>query len=53
MNGDFAAFGKAYRDLAPEEWAVVRSIATERFLALTWLCGRAPANQWDETPVNE
>ena len=51
-DGDFTVFGKAYRDLSPEEWATVRSISVERHFALNWLCGYAPSNRWDETPTN-
>ncbi len=49
IDGDFGALGKAYRDLAPAEWEIVRSIAAERHFALNWLCGYAKANQWDDT----
>lgn len=45
IAGDFPAFDKAYRELAVDEAALACSIATERHLALTWLCGQ-PA-EWD------
>ena len=48
----FLAFGKAYRDLGPEEYAIATSIARERHFALNWLCGHAPGNRWDETPTD-
>lgn len=51
INGDFPAFGKAYRDLSEQEWAKIRSITMERHFALNWLCGYAPNGQWDETPT--
>lgn len=51
IDEDFAAFGKAYRDLSEEEWPIIRSITMERHLALNWLCGYAPGNRWDETPI--
>ena len=52
VNGDFPAHGKAYRDLSADEYASVSSIALERHRALNWICGRAPENQWDETPTD-
>lgn len=51
IDGDFPAFGKAYRDLDQHEWSAVRSVSIERQFALNWLCGRAPNNRWDETPT--
>lgn len=51
INGDFPAFGKAYRDLSEQEWAKIRSITMERHFALNWLCGHAPGGRWDETPT--
>jgi hypothetical protein len=52
VAGDFPAFGKAYRDLAPEEWATVRSITLERHFAFNWLCGHSPEHRWDDTPTD-
>lgn len=52
IDGDFPALGRAYRDLSPDEWANAESIAMERHLALNWLCGYAPDNEWDETPTD-
>ena len=52
LDEDFPAFGRAYRDLSPEEWAQARSIAMERHFALNWLCGYAPGNQWSLTPTD-
>ena len=40
MRGDFRAYGKVYRHLAPEQHAEAHSIAAERHHALNWLCGR-------------
>jgi len=51
IDGDFPAFGKAYRDLSEQEWAKIRSITMERHFALNWLCGHAPGGRWDETPT--
>ena len=50
IDEDFPAFGKPYRDLPPDEYARVTSIAMERHLALNWLCGLGPS--WDETPTD-
>jgi len=52
IGDDFPARGKAYRDLTPEEWSEVRSIAVQRHFTLNWLCGYAPGNRWDETPTD-
>lgn len=52
IDGDFPVLGRAYRDLPPDEWASVQSIAMERHFALNWLCGYAPGNEWDETPTH-
>jgi len=52
IDGDFPAFGRAYRDLSESEWSTTRSITLERHFALNWLCGYAPGNNWDETPTN-
>lgn len=52
IRGDFPAKGKAYRELAADEWAEVTSICVERHHALNWLCGHAPNNRWDETPTH-
>jgi hypothetical protein len=52
IEDDFPAQGKAYRDLTDGEWSQVRSITVERHFTLNWLCGYAPANNWDETPTD-
>lgn len=52
IDGDFPARGKAYRDLTPDEWFEVRSIAIQRHYTLNWLCGYAPGNNWDKTPTH-
>ncbi len=52
IDDDFAACGKAYRDLTDAEWSPVRSITIERHFALNWLCGYAANNNWDETPTD-
>ena len=52
IDGDFAALGKAYRDLTSEEFASLTSIAQERHEAFNWLCGYAPDNRWADTPTD-
>ncbi len=52
IDEDFAVHKKAYRDLSSEEWTDIRSITVERHLAFNWLCGCAPDNQWDDTPLD-
>lgn len=47
VDGDFPAFGKAYRLLSNEELGLKSSIAQERHYALNWVCGYAP--DWDHT----
>ena len=39
LRGDFAAYGKVYRHLSPEQHAEAHSIALERHHALNWLVG--------------
>jgi hypothetical protein len=53
IEEDFPAFGKAYRELGAHEWSEVRSITMQRHFTLNWLCGFAPGNRWDETPMDE
>jgi hypothetical protein len=50
IDGDFPAFGKAYRDLDGEEYANATAIAMERHRALNWLCGYA--SEWDNVPTD-
>jgi hypothetical protein len=50
MRGDFRAYGKVYRHLAPEQLAEAHSIAAERQHALAWLCGEGDA--WDDVPLD-
>ena len=49
LRGDFAAFGKVYRQLDADRRALAHSIAAERHLALAWLCG---SGAWDETETD-
>ena len=50
QRGDFRAFGKVYRHLAPEQHAEAHSIALERHHALNWLCGAGAT--WDTVPLD-
>ena len=50
MRGDFRAYGKVYRHLAPEQHAEAHSIAVERHHALNWLCGAGET--WDGVPLD-
>jgi hypothetical protein len=50
MRGDFGAYGKVYRHLAPEQHAEAHSIAVERHHALNWLCGAGET--WDDVPLD-
>jgi hypothetical protein len=50
IRGDFRAFGKAYRQLTPEERAEAHSIALERHHALSWLCGDGAT--WEDVPLD-
>jgi hypothetical protein len=51
IDGDFPAFGKAYRTLTEKEWQNIRFVSIKRHHALNWLCGFAPKNRWDKTPI--
>ena len=50
MRGDFRAFGKVYRHLAPQQQAEALSIALERHHALNWLCGHGTG--WHDVPLD-
>jgi hypothetical protein len=50
MRGDFRAYGKVYRHLAPDQHAEAHSIAVERHHALNWLCGEGET--WDDVPLD-
>ena len=50
MRGDFRAYGKVYRHLAPEQQAEAHSIALERQHALNWLAGLG--DSWDDVPLD-
>jgi hypothetical protein len=49
IDGDFPAYGKAYRDLAAGECSEAGSIAGERHYALNWLSGYS--SDWDSVPT--
>jgi hypothetical protein len=50
IRGDFRAYGKVYRHLAPEQQAEAHSIALERQHALNWLAGLG--DSWDGVPLD-
>jgi hypothetical protein len=50
LRGDFRAYGKVYRHLAPGQQAEAHSIALERHHALNWLCGAGAT--WDDVPLD-
>ncbi len=50
MRGDFRAYGKVYRHLAPEQQQEAHSIAVERQHALNWLAGLG--GSWDDVPLD-
>jgi hypothetical protein len=50
IRGDFRAYGRAYRQLTPEERAEAHSIALERHHALNWLCGEGAT--WEDVPLD-
>jgi hypothetical protein len=50
MRGDFPAYGKIYRHLAPAQLLEARSIAAERQHALNWLCGEG--RSWDDVTLD-
>ncbi len=52
VDGDFPAFGKAYREISEPEYFLATSIAIERHRAFNWLCGQAPGNIWAQTPTD-
>ena len=52
VDGDFALFGRASRDLDAGAFSTARSLALERLRAHNWLCGRAPDNRWERTPID-
>lgn len=52
IDNDFPAFGKAFKDLAPDEFQEMMSISMERHKAFNWLCGYSTGNRWDETPTD-
>jgi Domain of unknown function (DUF4272) len=52
IGSDFPAFGKPYRGLSDEEFAILTSISQERHKALNWLCGLSPTRRWADTPTD-
>ena len=50
IDGDFPAYGKAYRELDDDEYSEVTAIALERHRAFNWLCGLS--SDWDNVPTD-
>jgi hypothetical protein len=50
MRGDFRAYGKVYRHLAPEQLLEAHSLAAERHHALAWVCGEGES--WGTVPLD-
>jgi hypothetical protein len=51
IEGDFPAFGKAFRDLSEDEFDLIRSISMERLHGLNWLC-MLDGLEWDDVELN-
>ncbi len=51
INGDFPAFGKAFRDLNDDEFNLIASISMERLHGLNWLCVM-DGLEWDDVELN-
>lgn len=49
IDGDFPAYGKAFRALDDDEYSDLTSSAVERHYALNWLAGYA--SDWDSVPT--
>jgi hypothetical protein len=50
IGGDFPVSGQPYRDLPPDDLAVLANVAAERHYALNWLCGFGAS--WDDVPLD-
>jgi len=50
-DGDLLVGDTPYQELG-QEFGSLASLAVERHYALSWLAGRSPDNDWDETPTN-
>jgi hypothetical protein len=51
INGDFPAFGKAFRELNDKELRLITSISMERLHGLNWLCV-IDGLDWDDVETN-
>ncbi|MDX2197412.1 MAG: DUF4272 domain-containing protein [Phycisphaerae bacterium] len=50
IDGDYPAFGVAYREVDDDQFSTLMSIAQERHYALNWLCWGAIS--WDDVETN-
>lgn len=50
IDNDFPAYGRAYRDLSPDQFSFALSVALERHYAMNWVC--AYGSDWDDVPVD-
>ena len=51
VDEDVAVGTCAYRALDDEQFTMITARTIERLRAFNWLCGRAPSNRWDRTPL--
>ena len=51
IDGDLAVAGMAYSRMPEPEWRRVNAVTEQRLHALNWLCGYAPDNDWELTPL--
>ena len=51
VDDDVAVGSCAYRALDDEQFTLVTARTIERLRAFNWLCGRAPSNRWERTPL--
>jgi len=52
IEEDFPAFGKPFTSLSDDEWTKVHLITLQRHKALNWVCGMAPRDDYDQTPMD-
>jgi hypothetical protein len=51
VDGDLSVGGCAYRALSDDEFTLLSARTIERLRSFNWLCGRAPGNRWERTPL--